>query len=108
MFLKNKTISAYNSNQIAYPVELNKDSYSINSYFHQDINTLEVTVKHELVKNHMYNPKEEGKTYKEGAKFRELLYTGTYKECQDYFINTILPIEREWIRDEKLNYVYPN
>jgi len=94
MYTSDKTISAYTSSQIAYPVGPNKDSYNIGHYFIQDLNTLEVTVKHELIKNWMSSNK-------------ETLYTGTYKECVEYLKTNILNTQKEWIRDAKLNYIYP-
>jgi hypothetical protein len=90
MFTYNNIV-AVNSNQVAYPVGLNKDSYNLVSSFIQNIETNEVTIKHIVTKNFE----------------RITLFEGTAKECLNY-INEIVLIEKEWIRDDKLNYVYPN
>ena len=106
MFLETKSITAYNSKQVAFPVGVNQDAYYILSFFRQDINTLDVHTEHSFVKNNMsseFNPKI---MYKEGTKFREKMFNGTYKECQD-FIVAIVEQEKEWIRDERFNYIYP-
>tara|TARA_R110000868_G_scaffold92281_7_gene256009 strand:+ start:605 stop:979 length:375 start_codon:yes stop_codon:yes gene_type:complete len=105
MFIETKYISGYNSKQVAYPVGINKDSYTITSFFKQDINTLETETEHTVVKNWSYQEYNPKLTYKEGAKFSEDLFKGTFKECQQFIID-IVEIEGEWIRDERMNYIH--
>lgn len=107
MYIDKKSVSAIHTSQIAYPVGPNKDSYSISSWYKQDVNTLEITVEHELIKNWMCNEKKEGVVYKEGTKFKELLFKGTYNECVQFFMDNVMNTQKEWIRDEHFNYVYP-
>ncbi len=86
-----KQATAYNMQQVAYPVGINKDSYYLQSYFKQDIETLVISVEHKVVKN-MFGKSEE-------------LFSGSAKECYNH-ISNIVETEGEWIRDKKLNYVH--
>lgn len=104
MYIETKRITAYNASQVAYPVGPNKDSYNINSFFYQNLDTLNVTVVCELVRNDLYTPK----VHKNNKKFREVLYIGTYKECVDFLMNNIMNTQKEWIYDDNHNYIYPN
>lgn len=105
MYINTKTVNAYNHSQVAYPVGVNKDSYSITSYYYENLETGVITVKHEVVKNWScsnYNP---NCKYKEGTRFRETLLTGSYLDCVNK-IKSIVDEEGEWIRDERLDYVH--
>lgn len=66
-----KISSAFNTDQIAYPVGPDKDSYSIGTHFHLDTETNVVTSKSIAFKNFYSTTK------------CEQLLTGTYKECYD-------------------------
>ena len=72
-----------------------------------DTSTEEVTVQHTVVKNWMYDVKKSNVEYSTDKKFREELFTGTYKECYE-FISSIVETDKEWIRDERYNLVYPS
>lgn len=81
MYIQTKNVTGHNISQVAYPVGKNQDSYSIVSFFTEDLETGEVTSQHSLVKNWFspeFNPKYK---YKEGARFRETIFVGSYKEC---------------------------
>lgn len=108
MYISDKSIIAINSTQIAFPVGPEKDSYTIVICMRQNIETLETIVTCELIKNWSSNVKDPSKTYKEGTRFKEILYKGTYKECIQYFKDNVLNTQKEWIRDERMNYVYPD
>lgn len=107
MFINNKTVTGFNNSQIAYPVGPEKDSYNINSWFSQDINTLEIIVKHVLVKNWICTVKKPNVQYREGTKFSEDLFTGTYKECVDYLMNNVMNTQKEWVYNDKCVHIYP-
>ncbi len=105
MYLKEKTVTGYVSNQVAYPVGEFKEAYNICSFFCQDVETNEVTTNHEVIKNLSYNERPKDKPPAVG-KYRETLFTGTYKECEQFIID-IVEKEGEWIYDSKMNYVHP-
>jgi len=107
IFINNKTVNALNVGMLAYPIGREKDSYYINSWFTQDIETKVIIVEHELVKNFLGPEKKKGVKYKEGVKFRELLLKGTYKQCLYYFQYNVMNTEKEWIKDEKGYEIYP-
>lgn len=88
----NKTNIGIASNQVAYPVGINKDAYYHNTYFCQDVETGEVTVENTVIKNYYSDKKIE-------------LFKGTAKECQQFIVD-IVEKEGEWIRDERLKYVH--
>ncbi len=108
MSLDRKIITGLESQQIAYPVGLEKDAYNVYTWFKHNIETLETIVTCELVKNPFNNEKNPSKSYKEGTKFKETLHKGSYKECIEYFKDNILNTQKEWIRNEKMDYVYPD
>ena len=86
-----KTNTALSSNQVAYPIGKNKDAYYHHIYFRQDNETGEITAENTVIKN-FYGKNEQ-------------LFKGTPKECIS-FIEEIVKREGEWVRDEKLNYVF--
>lgn len=106
MFIEKKTVTAFNSSQVAYPVGKDKDAYCVQSWFVENLETGSIESQHKLVKNSScakYNPK---RNYRAGTRFREELFTGSYKDCIEK-VKEIVEIEGEWVRDEKLNYIHP-
>lgn len=98
MFIYDREVSALSTNQVAYPVGQNKDSYTIVSRFNQDLTNGDITVSHELIKNWSSNRyKEEGIEYPEGTRFTEKLHRGTYQECIE-LVKTIVKEQGEWRR----------
>lgn len=70
MFTISESILTLNSDQIAYPIGPDKDSYTIYTWFILDIDTEQVTHHCEVRKNTSREDKS--------------LFTGTYKECYQY------------------------
>lgn len=88
------TLYAASSEQVAYPVGENKDSYYMTNMYREDVETGEITVTHKVRKN----------VYSED----ELLFEGTAKECLDYIHTIVSKIEAEvgkWVRDERMKQV---
>lgn len=105
MFI-HKTIISVNTNQIAFAVGKNKDSYYLLSYFYQNVETNELSSRHEVVKNGSYPEKDPRINYPEDKKFKEVLFQGTAKKCQQY-IKDIVDFELEWTYDKMMNMVHP-
>lgn len=90
--------SGYNNQQVAYPVGLNKDSYSILTFFNQDLKTGDITVSCEVVENWI-------------GKNKTMLYAGSYLDCVEFTRKLVTEIENQygvWNRDERGNYVLTN
>lgn len=95
MYLETKSVTALDTKQVAWPVGQNQDSYTIVTWFKENLETGVITSKHEVVKNWSSQPKDPNTTYKEGARFRETLFTGSYLQCQS-FIADIVKEQGEW------------
>jgi hypothetical protein len=93
MYTDRKTTTAYTTSQVAYPVGMNEDSYTIASWYREDLITGVITVEHELIKNHSYNTKREGMD--KSSKYKETLHKGTYNECAK-LVDDIVLKEGEW------------
>ena len=93
MYIRRKVITALNSSQVAYPVGKSKDSYTVLSWYTEDLKTGEIKSAHELVKNDPYKHWKEGMD--ESSKYREVLYKGTYNECAA-IVDSIILREGEW------------
>lgn len=105
MYIQTKTVTSYGSKQIAYLVGKDQDSYNIDSFFIEDLETGKIESEHRLIKNphhQVYNPKYK---YKEGTRFKEQLHIGSYKECVA-IVQAIVEQEGEWERDEKGQWVH--
>lgn len=85
-------ITALDAAQIAYPVGPDKDSYYMESYFRQNVKTGELSASNHVFKN-----------WYSGS--RELLFSGSPKDCLEY-IRGVVAKEGEWVRNEKLDYVF--
>lgn len=93
------TVSAYNHNQVLYPAGIDKiDSYSICSFYDQNIEEDTITSHHEVVKNWACDTLPKGQEPKEGKRYRTTLFQGTIKECYE-FIDNIAQTEGYWIPD---------
>lgn len=83
-------IFAFNSKQVAYPVGIYQDAYYINSMFKQYIDSEIIEVEHSVIKNAMADTFNPQCKYKEGTRFREILFVGSYKECQLFITNIVI------------------
>ena len=89
-----KITSTFGSSQIAYPVGESKDSYSINSWYRENLETGIITVTHQLVKNNSYSDWREGMD--KSSKYKEVLYQGkSYNECAK-IVDDIVLAQGEW------------
>lgn len=83
--IKSRTRTALDTQQVAYPVGENKDSYNIMTYFRYNTETKETTTTHEVVKNWMGENKK--------------LLKGSYDECFELI--------QEIVREENLKNFNP-
>lgn len=90
--------SGYNNQQIAYPVGLDKDSYSITTNFTQNLETGEISLTCKAIKNWV-------------SQSNVVLHEGTYLECVEVIRTLVTEIEKEygvWNRDKRGEYVLSN
>lgn len=96
MYISTKTITALHTSQIAYPVGQDKDSYTIMSWYRENLQTGIITSEHKLVKNWSSDRyKKPDVSYAEGTRFTEDLHTGTYQECVE-ITKKIVMEQGEW------------
>jgi hypothetical protein len=73
-----KKTTAHNIKYIVSDIGVNKDNYAIESRFHHNLITDEITVKYNLVKNWIHPERKPDTKHKEGAKYRERIASGDY------------------------------
>ena len=86
MYINKDFNETLNTSQIAYPVGQEKDSYSIQSWYKEDLNTGKVTVRHTLIKN----------VHLDSA---EVMMESSYKECVAAVV-AIVREQGEWIKEK--------
>lgn len=93
MYTDRDVTSTFGSSQVAYPVGRKYDSYTINSWYRENLKTGVIDVTHQLVKNDSYTTWTKGMN--ESSKFKETLHQGTYNECAA-IVDKIILKEGEW------------
>ena len=86
---KDKYLHTYNTKDFAFDVGENKDIYSISNYYTHNLDTDEITSKHEVIKNWIYNKLPKDQEPIPSKKYSETVFTGTLKECRDYIVNIV-------------------
>lgn len=87
-----KVVTAIENTQIAFPVGKNRESYIIQTFFHLNPITNEVTHTHQVIKNWSSTTR------------RENLIKGTYLECYNYINEIVAEIALQAEADEQAEY----
>lgn len=90
----NNKLHTYGSKLLAFDVgEKTKDNYTIDIVYYHNVDSDEITYKCQVIKNWTYSEKPENAI--EGKKYREILFNGSVKEC-DEFVTKIVNEEGKW------------
>ena len=99
---KNTTF-AYANNHLAFNVgREEKDSYTIDVDYEHDIETDKIIYRAQVIKNWAY-PSPSSKDKKDGMKYKEVIFSGTYKQCYE-FIENIVKAKGHWIQDPNVMF----